>query len=165
MIVKVLNSPGTVSSFHLSKLHFVYLCDWYPITGAGTGDTGARLMIHDMTWPYFCVATCAGRGPWVWSTPWAPCDSTRLLGPGPWSTGGRAASSLHLATLSAFTFLNNAQRGHTMSTLWEMPEQMNILLPLNSISWNSWKNNAAETTGNWNQPLDVLGINQWNRNF
>ena len=32
MIVKVLNSPGTVSSLHLCKLHVVYLCDWYPIT-------------------------------------------------------------------------------------------------------------------------------------
>ena len=82
MIVKVLNSPGTVSSLHLCKLHVVYLCDWYPITGAGTGDTGARLLSHDMTWPYFCVATCAGRGPRVWSAPWAPCDNTRLPGPG-----------------------------------------------------------------------------------
>ena len=48
-----------------------------------------------------------------------------------------------------------------MSTIWEMPEQMNILLLLNWVSWNSWKNNAAETTGNWNQPRDVLRIYQW----
>ena len=49
--------------------------------GAGWGH-GRQAHDSYMTWPYFCVVTCAGRGPWGWSSPWAHCDNTWLPDPG-----------------------------------------------------------------------------------
>ena len=49
--------------------------------GAGRGH-GRQAHDTYMTWPYFRVVTCAGRGPWWWSSPWAHCDHNWLPGPG-----------------------------------------------------------------------------------
>ena len=51
--------------------------------GAGRGHgRQAHESWHGHDLAVLCVATCAGRGPWGWSAPWAPCDNTRLPGPG-----------------------------------------------------------------------------------